>query len=79
MNTPAPTIDVLTEVWTIKDSLSASFGHDLKATCRAMYAEQQKHPENFINLGALTRPDKTTTPTAGTASVVSAKSTASGR
>lgn len=64
MTTTAPTIDALTEVWEIKDSLSASFGHDLKATCRALYAEQQKHPEDFINLGTLTKPSKTMPPDA---------------
>ena len=47
--------DVLAEVWAIKDSLSASLGHSLKATCRAMYAEQAKHPRDFVNLGTATR------------------------
>ncbi len=46
------TQDVLAEVWAIKDSLSASLGHSLKATCNAMYAEQKKHPGDFVNLGA---------------------------
>jgi hypothetical protein len=50
--TTSSTQDVLAEVWAIKDSLSASHGHSLKATCRAMYAEQQKHPGDFVNLGA---------------------------
>ena len=40
--TTSSTPDVLAEVWAIKDSLSARHGHDLKATCRALYAEQQK-------------------------------------
>ena len=43
--------EILQEVWEAKDSLSASFGHDLAATCRALYAEQDKHPERFVNLG----------------------------
>jgi hypothetical protein len=51
--TTTSTNDVLAEVWAIKDSLSASHGHSLKATCRALYAEQQKHPEDFVNLGAM--------------------------
>jgi hypothetical protein len=50
--------DALTEVWAIKDSLSASFGHNLKATCRALYAEQAKHPADFVNLGAEARQGK---------------------
>jgi hypothetical protein len=49
------THDILAEVWAVKDSLSASYGHDLKATCRALYAEQQKHPEDFVNLGSAPR------------------------
>jgi hypothetical protein len=53
------TQDVLAEVWAIKDSLSASLGHSLKATCRAMYAEQKKHPGDFVNLGAATRQNET--------------------
>lgn len=57
MTTPAKN-DLLTEVWAIKDSLSASLGHDLKATCRALYAEQQKHPGDFVNLGVPARPKK---------------------
>ncbi|MFZ4596736.1 MAG: hypothetical protein ACOYOF_20955 [Verrucomicrobiaceae bacterium] len=51
--------DVLAEVWAIKDSLSASHGHSLKATCRAMYAEQQKHPGDFVNLGVTPMQNKT--------------------
>ena len=43
--------EILQEVWEAKDSLSASFGHYLAATCRALYAEQAKHPERFVNLG----------------------------
>ena len=42
----------------MKDSLSASLGHSLKATCRAMYAEQKKHPADFVNLGATLRQNK---------------------
>lgn len=57
--TTSSTQDVLAEVWAIKDSLSASHGHSLKATCRAMYAEQQKHPGDFVNLGAVASPNKT--------------------
>ena len=41
-----------TAVWAIKDSLSASSGHDLKATCHALHDEQQRCPEDFVNLGA---------------------------
>ena len=50
--------DPLAEIWAIKDSLSAASGHDLKAACRALYAEQQKHPGDFVNPGALPREDK---------------------
>ena len=53
--TTSSTNDLLAEVWAIKDSLSASNDHDLKATCRAMYAEQAKHPGDFVNLGAAPR------------------------
>ncbi len=56
--TTSSTQDVLAEVWAIKDSLSASHGHSLKATCRAMYAEQQKHPGDYVNLGAAPSPNK---------------------
>ena len=58
MTTPA-IHDLLAEVWAIKDSLSAASGHDLKATCRALYAEQQKHPGDFVNLGAMSRQNQT--------------------
>ena len=57
MNT-STTQDVLAEVWAIKDSLSASLGHNLKATCRALYAEQAKHPADFVNLGTAARQNK---------------------
>jgi|GEM_PF-5015325 len=57
--TTSATQDVLAEVWAIKDSLSAGHGHSLKATCRALYAEQQKHPGDFVNLGAAPRQNKT--------------------
>jgi hypothetical protein len=66
MNTSS-TQDVLAEVWAIKDSLSASHGHSLKATCLAMYAEQKKHPDDFVNLGASLRQDKSLETKAGTA------------
>ncbi len=56
--TKSSTEDTLAEVWAIKDSLSASFDHDLGATCRALYAEQQKHPENYVSLGTGPRRDK---------------------
>ena len=49
--TAEPSPDILTGIWAIKDALSASQGHDLKATCRALYAEQRKHPELYVNLG----------------------------
>lgn len=65
MNTP-PTQDVLAEVWAIKDSLSATHGHSLKATYRAMYTEQKKHPGDFVNLGATPRQNKTRETTGGT-------------
>ena len=57
--TTSATQDVLAEVWAIKDSLSAGHGHSLKATCRALYAEQQKHPGDFVNFGAALRQKKT--------------------
>jgi hypothetical protein len=47
--------DILTEVWEAKDRLSSAFGHDLKATCGALYAEQQRHPGDFVNLGSAPR------------------------
>ena len=56
--TTSSTNDLLAEVWAIKDSLSASNGHDRKATCRAMYAEQAKHPGNFVNLVPAPRQNK---------------------
>jgi phosphate-selective porin len=59
------TEDVLAEVWAIKDSLSASLGHSLRATCRALYAEQKKHPGDFVNLGASPRQTKTQETTSG--------------
>ena len=65
--TTSSTNDLLAEVWAIKDSLSASNGHDLKATCRAMYAEQAKHPGDFVNLGAKPRQNKTLETTGGAA------------
>jgi len=42
---------VLDEVWAVKDRLSANTGHDLAATCRAIYFEQAEIPERFIVLG----------------------------
>lgn len=45
------TNEILAEVWEAKDALSARFGHNLAATCRAIYAEQKAHPERFVNLG----------------------------
>ena len=41
---------VLEEIWAVKDRLSASTGHELAATCRAIYAEQALAPERFIVL-----------------------------
>jgi hypothetical protein len=64
MNT-AYTQDILAEVWAIKDSLSAHHGHSLKATCSALYAEQQKHPGDFVNLGAPPKQNKTLETTDG--------------
>ena len=52
------TQDILAEVWAAKDRLSSALGHDLKATCGALYAEQQKHPRDFVNLGAEPRQSK---------------------
>lgn len=57
---PAP--DNLAEIWAIKDALSARHGHSLKATCRALYAEQAKHPEDFVNLGAAGEPEAAAKP-----------------
>jgi hypothetical protein len=62
MNTSS-TQDILTEVWEAKDQLSSAFGHDLKATCGALYAEQQRHPRDFVNLGAAPRQNKPLLPT----------------
>ena len=42
---------ILAEVWESKDALSASYGHDLAAMCKALYAEQAKRPTDFVNLG----------------------------
>ncbi|MCG8363940.1 MAG: hypothetical protein MJA27_11495 [Pseudanabaenales cyanobacterium] len=47
--------DVLVEVWEAKDTLSAKHGHDLAATCRALYAEQERNPGKFVNLGQTER------------------------
>ena len=63
--TTSSTEDILAEVWAIKDSLSASLGHSLKATCRAMYAEQASHPGDFVNLGATPAQIKTLETTDG--------------
>ncbi len=63
--TTSSTNDLLAEVWAIKDSLSASLGHSLKATCRALYAEQQKHPGDFVNLGKAPRQNKVLETTGG--------------
>ena len=60
--TSSATPDILEEVWKAKDLLSSRFGHDLKATCRALYAEQQKHPGDFVNLGAALRKTKVSHP-----------------
>ncbi|MES2708448.1 MAG: hypothetical protein V4726_17780 [Verrucomicrobiota bacterium] len=46
-----PAEDILAEVWAAKDKLSARFGHNLHATCLALYAEQEKNPKQFVNLG----------------------------
>lgn len=39
---------ILAEVWESKDSLSATFGHDLSAICREIYAEQSKRPDGYL-------------------------------
>jgi hypothetical protein len=49
MNTTSDT--VLEEVWTAKDRLSANSGHNLAATCRAIYTEQAENPGRFLVLG----------------------------
>lgn len=72
MNTSS-TPDILAEVWAIKDSLSASHGHNLKATCRAMYAEQAKHPGDFVNLGASPRRKSLATTSAAPKPAVTSK------
>ena len=60
--TSSATQDILEEVWKAKDSLSSRFDYDLKATCRALYAEQQKHPGDFVNLGAALQKNKVSHP-----------------
>ena len=50
MNVNAPSDTVLDEIWSIKDRLSASRGHELAATCREIYAEQAMDPERFLVL-----------------------------
>ena len=55
--------DPLAEVWAIKDALSAKYGHDLNAMCRAMYAEQEKRPGDFVNLGGAARESQAVPPT----------------
>lgn len=64
---PSSTQDILAEIWAIKDSLSASQGHSLKATCRALYAEQARHPADFVNLGASLGQNKSQETTGGAA------------
>jgi len=49
MNSTSDT--VLDEVWAIKDRLSTNSGHDLAATCRKIYAEQEAALGHFIVLG----------------------------
>lgn len=49
MNSTSDT--VLDEIWAIKDRLSATSGHDLAATCRTIYAEQDAAPGHFLVLG----------------------------
>lgn len=49
MKTTSDTI--LDEVWAVKDRLSARNGHNLSATCRAIYAEQAEAPGRFLVLG----------------------------
>lgn len=46
---------ILEEIWAIKDRLSADCGHDLAATCRAIYAEQAADPERFLVLRRQTK------------------------
>ena len=52
MKTTANSDDSLAEIWAIKDALSAKYGHSLEATYRALIAEQEKRPGDFVNLGA---------------------------
>ena len=59
--------NTLNEVWAIKDALSAGFGHSLKATCLALYAEQAKHPHDFVNLGVQSRQNQALLATDGAA------------
>ena len=42
---------VLEEVLDAKDRLSDIHGHDLAATCRAIYSEQAKAPGRYVVLG----------------------------
>lgn len=49
MNTTLDT--VIDEVWAVKDRLSAKSGHNLSATCHAIYAEQAETPGRFLVLG----------------------------
>lgn len=55
---PSPANDLLAEVWAVKDALSAKHGHSLKATCRALFAEQRRNPGAFVNLGQPAAPRK---------------------
>jgi hypothetical protein len=50
MNANPASDTVLEEIWAVKDRLSASTGHEIAATCRAIYAEQALAPERFIVL-----------------------------
>lgn len=47
----------LAEAWWVKDELSAAFNHDLTATCRALHAEQEKHPEKLVDFGIREAPE----------------------
>ena len=55
--------DPLAEVWAIKDALSARYGHSLEATYRALIAEQEKRPGDFVNLGGAARESQAVPPT----------------
>ena len=55
--------DPIAEIWAIKDALSAKYGHDLNAMCRAIYAEQEKRPGDFVNLGGAARESQAVPPT----------------